>query len=363
MVPYKGPFQRTIFAAATARHGELDGTTTGNGHGERPAVGWTGRRHLRRRRHHRRPGCRGRRAPHGPAQTARRPDERVLPAVRSETAQAPETRHGCGIPAAYVPGIPHWNYFPRAYSWSMLSVVNVPLTLLGLLERGPSHGYDLKRDYDAYFGRGRPLRYSQVYATLFPAGPGRKGGPRQAEQGAGPERRRYVITEAGIAEVERWLAEPAAGAEPDQRAVRQGGARPDARPPGRPLPGRPAGGAPAADASSSPSSSVSPIRSACCSPTTRYTVWRRIFDGSTTPRPGWTCSPGRCTDERGSPRRGCPGDRERRRGAGPSPLVRQHPRAARRVAHRPAGGDRRGHGAERVGQVNLAALPGGHPGP
>jgi DNA-binding PadR family transcriptional regulator len=48
----------------------------------------------------------------------------------------------------------------------MLSVMSVPLTLLGLLERGPSHGYDLKRDYDAYFGRGRPLRYSQVYATL-----------------------------------------------------------------------------------------------------------------------------------------------------------------------------------------------------
>ena len=44
--------------------------------------------------------------------------------------------------------------------------MSVPLTLLGLLERGPSHGYDLKRDYDAYFGRGKPLRYSQVYATL-----------------------------------------------------------------------------------------------------------------------------------------------------------------------------------------------------
>ena len=29
------------------------------------------------------------------------------------------------------------------------------------------------------------------------------------EQEAGPERRRYVITEAGIADVERWLAEPA----------------------------------------------------------------------------------------------------------------------------------------------------------
>ena len=29
MVPDKDPFQRTIFPAATARHGELDGTTTG----------------------------------------------------------------------------------------------------------------------------------------------------------------------------------------------------------------------------------------------------------------------------------------------------------------------------------------------
>ncbi len=76
----------------------------------------------------------------------------------------------------------------------MLSVRSVPLALLGLLERGPSHGYDLKRDYDAYFGRGKPVRYSQVYATLS----------RLARDG----KRRYLITEAGTAEVERWLAEP-----------------------------------------------------------------------------------------------------------------------------------------------------------
>jgi len=44
--------------------------------------------------------------------------------------------------------------------------MSVPLTLLGLLEREPSHGYDLKRDYDTYFGRGKPLPYGQVYATL-----------------------------------------------------------------------------------------------------------------------------------------------------------------------------------------------------
>ena len=40
------------------------------------------------------------------------------------------------------------------------------MALLGLLDREPSHGYDLKRDYDTYFGRGRPLPYGQVYATL-----------------------------------------------------------------------------------------------------------------------------------------------------------------------------------------------------
>ncbi|HWG63654.1 MAG TPA: PadR family transcriptional regulator [Streptosporangiaceae bacterium] len=87
--------------------------------------------------------------------------------------------------------------------------MSVPLTLLGLLERGPSHGYDLKRDYDAYFGRGRPLRYSQVYATLSRLARDGKTIPGPVEQEAGPERRRYVITESGAADVEQWLAEPA----------------------------------------------------------------------------------------------------------------------------------------------------------
>src|ERR1700741_5516237 len=79
--------------------------------------------------------------------------------------------------------------------------MSVPLTLLGLLERGPSHGYDLKRDYDAYFGQGRPLRHSQVYATLSRLARDGKAIPGPVEQGAGPERRRYVITEAGAPDV------------------------------------------------------------------------------------------------------------------------------------------------------------------
>jgi DNA-binding PadR family transcriptional regulator len=87
--------------------------------------------------------------------------------------------------------------------------MSVPLTLLGLLEREPSHGYDLKRDYDTFFGRGRPLRYSQVYATLSRLARDGKAVAGPAEQGAGPERRRYVITDSGVADVDRWLAEPA----------------------------------------------------------------------------------------------------------------------------------------------------------
>src|SRR5438874_9284279 len=84
----------------------------------------------------------------------------------------------------------------------------VPLTLLGLLEREPSHGYDLKRDYDAYFGRGKPLPFGQVYATLSRLARDGKVVGGQAEPGAGPDRKRYAITDKGLAEVEAWLAEP-----------------------------------------------------------------------------------------------------------------------------------------------------------
>jgi DNA-binding PadR family transcriptional regulator len=91
----------------------------------------------------------------------------------------------------------------------MLSGMSVPLTLLGLLEREPSHGYDLKRDYDTYFGRGKPLPYGQVYATLSRLARDGKATAGPAEHGEGPDRKRYTITEAGLTDVERWLSEPA----------------------------------------------------------------------------------------------------------------------------------------------------------
>ncbi len=84
----------------------------------------------------------------------------------------------------------------------------VPVTLLGLLERRPSHGYDLKRDYDAYFGRGKPLPFGQVYATLARLARDGKALAGESEPGGGPERKRYSITPEGRAEVDEWLAEP-----------------------------------------------------------------------------------------------------------------------------------------------------------
>ncbi len=82
------------------------------------------------------------------------------------------------------------------------------MALLGLLDREPSHGYDLKRDYDTYLSPGRPLPFGQVYATLSRLARDGKAVAGDVEPGAGPERKRYFITEEGKHEVEAWLAEP-----------------------------------------------------------------------------------------------------------------------------------------------------------
>ena len=80
--------------------------------------------------------------------------------------------------------------------------MSVPLTLLGLLERQPSHGYDLKRDYDAYFGRGKPLPFGQVYSTLSRLARDGKVVISEVGPGAGPDRKRYVITDEGATDVD-----------------------------------------------------------------------------------------------------------------------------------------------------------------
>lgn len=86
--------------------------------------------------------------------------------------------------------------------------MSVPHAVLGLLERGPRHGYDLKRLVDRYFAPDRPVAFAQVYATL-----GRLEGRGHVrveaiERAEGPDRRRYAITDEGVDELGRWLREP-----------------------------------------------------------------------------------------------------------------------------------------------------------
>ena len=86
--------------------------------------------------------------------------------------------------------------------------MSVSRTLLALLEPGPRHGYDLKRAYDERFAQGKPLAYGQVYSTLSRLL--RNGLVEEAgvEQGSGPDRKRYTITDAGVTDLNAWLATP-----------------------------------------------------------------------------------------------------------------------------------------------------------
>lgn len=86
--------------------------------------------------------------------------------------------------------------------------MSIPQALLGLLESGPRHGYELKRAYDEQFGQDRPLAYGQVYATLSRLLRNGMVEVAGVEQGDGPDRKRYMITDDGVSDVERWLATP-----------------------------------------------------------------------------------------------------------------------------------------------------------
>ncbi|MFP8883726.1 PadR family transcriptional regulator [Streptomyces mangrovi] len=81
-------------------------------------------------------------------------------------------------------------------------------TLLGLLESGPRHGYDLKRAFDERFGHDRPLHYGQVYSTMSRLLKNGLVEVEGVEPGEGPERKRYAITDAGITDVAGWLGRP-----------------------------------------------------------------------------------------------------------------------------------------------------------
>lgn len=86
--------------------------------------------------------------------------------------------------------------------------MSVGHVLLGLLERAPRHGYELKHVYDGRFGRDRPINFGQIYTTLGRLERDGRVTVEAVEAGQGPERKLYGITAEGVVDLERWLREP-----------------------------------------------------------------------------------------------------------------------------------------------------------
>ena len=77
--------------------------------------------------------------------------------------------------------------------------------LLGLLTRGPLHGYELKRAYDQRLPQAKPLGFGQVYATLGRLERDGLVSPDDRDQAGGPERTAFGITGPGRVELDDWL--------------------------------------------------------------------------------------------------------------------------------------------------------------
>lgn len=81
--------------------------------------------------------------------------------------------------------------------------------MLALLDRGPAHGYELKRAHDELFGDvAPPVNIGQIYVTLTRLE--RDGSVvHRVEKGTeGPDRKVYELTETGRKALRGWLDEP-----------------------------------------------------------------------------------------------------------------------------------------------------------
>jgi len=85
--------------------------------------------------------------------------------------------------------------------------VSVRHALLALLSEGPKYGLRLQQEFEERTGEVWPLNVGQVYITLQRL---ERDGLVESddEDGAGPQKR-FVITQAGAAELNGWLRTPA----------------------------------------------------------------------------------------------------------------------------------------------------------
>ena len=96
----------------------------------------------------------------------------------------------------------HW-----VYSKSM----SVQYTLLGFLAEESNYGYELKKKYDGYFGKDKPILTGQIYSTLARLKRDNKVKEiADTSESGGPDRVRYEITDEGKQDLQAWLESPEA---------------------------------------------------------------------------------------------------------------------------------------------------------
>jgi len=129
--------------------------------------------------------------------------------LRRMTALFP--RHGLHCPSSWASIVlPEQPAHPKGLSsqprYSVYSFsVSSAHVLLGLLSRGNRHGYELKREHDAYFPAARPLAFGQVYATLDRLAGRAHVAQVDTVRVDGPDRRVFSLTKSGRAELATWL--------------------------------------------------------------------------------------------------------------------------------------------------------------
>lgn len=80
--------------------------------------------------------------------------------------------------------------------------------MLGLLEREPRHGYELRQLYDQRFSADRPINPAQIYSALGRLERTGHVVVEGMESGRGPDRTVYAITGDGVTDLARWLEQP-----------------------------------------------------------------------------------------------------------------------------------------------------------
>ena len=87
--------------------------------------------------------------------------------------------------------------------------MSVQYTLLGFLAEESNYGYELKKKYDGYFGKDKPILAGQVYSTLARLKRDNKVKEiTDASESGGPDRVCYEITDEGKQDLQAWLEAP-----------------------------------------------------------------------------------------------------------------------------------------------------------